>query len=181
MGYAAAGKAVFTKHCSACHSHSGEGGKIGPDLTGMAVHPKEHLLADIIDPSRSVEGNFRIYTVTTNDGKVLTGLLASETKTSVELIDAQAKRLVVLRDDIDTLTQGVKSLMPEGFEKTMNQDELVDLLAFLTKRGKYLPLPLDKAATVVSTKGMFFSEDAEGERLIFKDWTPKTFEGVPFY
>jgi len=150
-------------------------------MNGMAVHPKEHLLTDIVDPSRSVEGNFRIYTVVTDGGKVLTGLLASETKTSIELIDAQAKKIVVLREEIDTLTQGVKSLMPEGFEKQMKPEELVDLLAFLTKRGKYLPLPLDKAATVVSTKGMFFSEDAEGERLIFKDWTPQTFEGVPFY
>ena len=157
------------------------GGKVGPDLTGMAVHPKDHLLTDIIDPSRNVEGNFRIYTVTTNDGKVLTGLLASETKTSVELIDAQAKAQVVLREDIDTLTAGTKSLMPEGFEKQMSPDDLVNLLAFLTQRGKYLPLPLDKAATVVSTRGMFFNEDADVERLIFRDWTPKTFEGVPFY
>ena len=39
-----------------CHVHTGEGTHIGPDLTGMAVHPKEHLLVDILDPSRSVEG-----------------------------------------------------------------------------------------------------------------------------
>src|SRR5262249_22610402 len=55
-----------------------------------------------------------------------------------------------------------------------------NLLEFLTKRGKYLPLPLDKAATIVSTRGMFYSEDAQGERLVFPDWAPKTFEGVPF-
>ena len=42
--------------------------------------------------------------------------------------------------------------MPDGFEKQLKQEELVDLLEFLTQRGKYLPLPLDKAATVVSTQ-----------------------------
>jgi len=70
--------------------------------------------------------------------------------------------------------------MPEGFEKQISKKELTDLLEFLTQRGKYLPLPLEKAATVVSTKGMFYSEDAPVERLIFSDWKPKTFDGVPF-
>ena len=54
-GDAAAGKVVFTKQCAKCHTHSGEGAKIGPDLTGMAVHPKAELLVQMIDPSRSVE------------------------------------------------------------------------------------------------------------------------------
>src|SRR5262249_33493602 len=45
---------------------------------------------------------------------------------------------------------------------------------------KFLPLPLEKVATVVSTRGMFNSLEAQAERLIFDDWTPKTFEGVPF-
>ena len=68
-GDAAHGKLMFNKHCATCHMHSGEGNKIGPDLTGMAVHPKEHLLIHILDPSRSVEGNFRLYTVTLTNGK----------------------------------------------------------------------------------------------------------------
>jgi putative membrane-bound dehydrogenase-like protein len=179
-GDAAAGKAVFTKHCATCHMHSGEGNQVGPDLTGMAVHPKEHLIIDILDPSRSVEGNYRVYSIELKDGRVLTGLLASETRTSVEIIDAQAKKVVVLRENIDELKASPKSLMPEGFEKQMTEAELTNLLEFLTQRGKYLPLPLEKAATVVSTRGMFYSEDAPGERLIFGDWKPKTFDGVPF-
>jgi putative heme-binding domain-containing protein len=179
-GDAALGKAVFTKHCATCHTHSGEGSKIGPDLTGTAVHPKDHLLIDIIDPSRSVEGNYRVYTVETKDGRVFNGLLASETKTSVELIDAQAKKIMLLRENIDELRASSKSLMPEGFEKQMSEMELTNLLEFLTQRGKYLPLSLEKVATAVSTKGMFYSEEATGERLIFADWKPKTFDGVPF-
>src|SRR5262249_31776739 len=82
-GDPAAGKQVFKTHCAKCHVHSGEGAQIGPDLTGMAVHPKSHLLVEIMDPSRSVEGNFRQYVVTTKDGRVIAGLLASENKTAV--------------------------------------------------------------------------------------------------
>ena len=57
-GDAANGKKVFTDQCAKCHKHAGEGTQIGPDLTGMAVHPKEELLIHILDPIRSVEGNF---------------------------------------------------------------------------------------------------------------------------
>jgi hypothetical protein len=71
--------------------------------------------------------------------------------------------------------------MPDGFEKQISRKELTDLLEFLTKRGKYLPLPLDKAASAISTRGMFYDENALMERLVFDDWSPKTVEGVPFH
>ena len=179
-GDVANGKKVFTTHCAKCHKHSGEGQQIGPDLTGMSVHPKEELLIHILDPSRSVEGNYRAFTAQTLDGRTITGLLAAETKTTVELIDAENKRHAINRDDLDSLKESTKSLMPEGFEKQAKPQELVDLLEFLTQKGKFVPLPLDRAATVVSTKGMFYSEDAGPERLIFPDWKPKSFNGVPF-
>ena len=179
-GDAALGKVVFKNQCAKCHTHSGEGTKIGPDLTGMAVHPKLELLGHLIDPSRSVEGNYRVYTVLTADGVVINGLLASETKTSIELIDSEAKKHVVLREDIENLQASPKSLMPEGFEKQVKPEEIVNLLEFLTQRGKYVPIPLEKVATAVSTRGMFYDENAAAERLIFADWSPKTVEGVPF-
>jgi putative heme-binding domain-containing protein len=179
-GDVARGKAAFKGHCAKCHTHGGEGSAIGPDLTGMAAHGKEELLVHILDPSRSVEGNYRAYQVTTRRGTVLTGLLASETRTSLELYDAEGKKHVILREDVEGLVASKKSLMPDGFEKQLKEPELVDLLEFLSHRGKYLPLPLGKVATAVSTKGMFSSEDATAERLVFPDWSPKTFEGVPF-
>jgi putative heme-binding domain-containing protein len=180
-GDAKKGKESFTKVCAKCHTHSGEGTKIGPDLTGVAVHPASELAVHILDPSRSVEGNYRQYTVVTTKGRTLTGMLASETKTSIEIFDAEGKKTIVLREDIARLDGSRLSLMPAGFEKEIGIDGLVDLLAFLTKRGKYLPLPLDKAATIVTTKGMFYTEASRHERIVFKDWKPKTFDGIPFH
>ena len=179
-GDVARGKAAFVGQCAKCHMHSGEGGKVGPDLTGMAAHPREELLVHILDPSRSVEGNFVQYSLATDDGRVLNGLLASETKNAVELIDAEGKTTNVLRENIAEFAASRKSLMPEGFEKQLGPDGMADLLAFLTNRGKYLPLDIAKAADVVTTKGMFFSPESPIERMVFADWSPKTFEGVPF-
>lgn len=179
-GDAAKGKVHFKNECAKCHTYQGEGNKVGPDLSGMAAHPKAELLTHILDPSRSVEGNFRVYSLATADGRVLSGLLASETKTTVELLDAEAKRHVVLRDDIDELAASPKSLMPEGFEKQLGPQGLADLLAFLSQRGKFLPLDLRKVATASSAQGMFYDRNATSERLVFDDWQPKRFAGVPF-
>ena len=60
-----------------------------------------------------------------------------------------------LREEIEDLGGHFQVvLMPEGSEKQINKKDLTDLLEFLTQRGKYLPLPLTKVATVVTTKGM---------------------------
>src|SRR6185369_10893246 len=179
-GDASAGKLVFKNQCAKCHTHSGEGTKIGPDLTGMAVHPKQELLVHLIDPSRSVEGNYRVFTVLKADGQTINGLLASETKTAIEVIDTEAKRHVVLREDIENLQASPKSLMPEGFEKQVKPQEITDLLEFLTQRGKYVPIPMEKVATVTSVRGMFHDESSMNERIVFPDWTPKTVDDVPF-
>jgi putative membrane-bound dehydrogenase-like protein len=180
-GDAGLGKKAFATHCMKCHKHGGEGAQIGPDLTGFAVHPKEEILIAVLDPSRSVEGNFKAYTARLLDGRVITGLLSAQTKTTVELLDAENKKHAIGTADLDELVESKKSLMPEGFEKQMTKAELTDLLEFLTLKGKYVPIPLDKVATVVSTRGMFFEANGQAERLVFRDWKPKEFNGVPFH
>jgi uncharacterized protein len=179
-GDAGKGKLVFEQQCAKCHTHSGKGGKVGPDLTGMAAHPKSELIVNILDPSRSVEGNFTAYNVAMADGRTFNGLLASETKTAIELLDTEGKSVKLLREEIEEIAASKKSIMPEGFEKQVPPASIADLLAFLTQRGKFMPLDLRKAATVVSTKGMFYDPDSTIERMVFRDWSPKTFEGVPF-
>lgn len=174
------GLAMYKKHCMKCHKHGDLGENIGPNLTGMAVHPKTELLIHIMDPSRSVEGNFRMYQVVTVEGRLFTGMLASETRTAIELIDAEAKRHALQREDIEELVSSPKSLMPEGFEKQMTPEEVRDLLEFLTNKGKYLPLDLRKVANINSTQPMFHRGNFDPERLIFSDWNAKTFNGVPF-
>jgi putative membrane-bound dehydrogenase-like protein len=179
-GNADAGKALFAKNCANCHKYQGEGNVVGPDLTGMSVHPKAEWLVNILDPSRSVESNYRLYTVLTNDGVVINGVLAAESKTSIEMVDAQAKRQTILREDIDQLVASRKSAMPEGLEETLGDQGLVDLLEYLTTKGEYVPLPIGKVATVNTTRGMFYGRENMIERLVFPDWGVKTFKGVPF-
>ncbi|MCA9138456.1 MAG: ThuA domain-containing protein, partial [Planctomycetales bacterium] len=158
------GLEVFKQQCSKCHVHGEIGTAIGPNLTGMAVHPKKELLTHILDPSRNVEGNFRAYSLLTYDGIVLSGMLASESRTAVELIDTEGKKKSVLREDIEQLKMSNKSIMPEGFEKSITPEAMTDLLEFLTGGGKYTPIPLDQYATAISTKGLFHDGDDGPDR-----------------
>ncbi len=167
-GDAKIGKELFKKNCANCHKHSGEGQEIGPELTGMAVHPKEELLVHILDPSRSVEGNFRRYTVLTSDGKVVAGMLAAESLTAIEIIDAEGKKQSISREDVESIAATNKSLMPEGMEETLKEPDMTNLLEFLTTKGRFVPLPLATVATAISTKGLFHDGDNGPDRLVFR-------------
>lgn len=180
VGDVAAGKIVFTKNCASCHIFKGEGKIVGPNLNGMSVHPKAELLTHILDPNRSVEANYRQYTVVTLDGLVVSGLLAAESLTTIEVIDSQGKKKTILREEIEELLASKKSVMPEGLEQTINDQGMVDLLEYLTESGRYIPLGLDAVANVVTTRGMFLDRDATIERLDLPEWGVQEVEGIPF-
>jgi hypothetical protein len=130
------GKLVFTKICAQCHTIEGVGGKVGPDLTGIGARDPRDLLMEIVDPNRSVEANYRLWTASTIDGLTYAGRLDAETKTTVEILDLQGNRHVIAREDIDTLTASTLSIMPVGLEE-VGPEALADLIAYLgTSREK---------------------------------------------
>ncbi len=174
------GLAMFKKHCSACHIHGEIGKEIGPNLTGMAVHPKEEILMNVLDPSRSVESNFRTYQILTVDGNVLSGMLAGESANSLRIIDTQGKEKLVLREDIEQLASSPKSLMPEGFESSISKTQMADLLSFLAKRGKHAPLNISSVATINSNKGLPRFRGRPGEKFVLDSYGRVEIEGVPF-
>ena len=180
-GNPANGKAVFLKNCAVCHRYQGEGASVGPDLTGMGLQGKQQLLVHILDPNRDVEGNYQAYVVVLNAGRVLNGLMAGESASSIDLIDNAGQHQAILREDIDELRRTGKSLMPEGFEKQLTRTELADLMEFLTQHTKFVPLDMHRVATITSASGMFQTPASKSESLVFDDWGVKTVNGVPFY
>lgn len=135
------GAAVFEKNCLTCHSLQGRGHRVGPDLSGIGGRPKETLLVDLFDPSLQIAGDFRAYTLITRDGQVLTGLVQSETSGGVTMARGEGVQDMVLRDQIEELRSTGKSLMPDGLEQTLSEDNLVDLLAFLAQPDAQLFSP----------------------------------------
>jgi putative membrane-bound dehydrogenase-like protein len=130
-GDSANGKLVFEKNCAACHSLDNSAEAIGPNLAAMASRGAESVLFNILVPNGEVGPQFLDYVVMTTDGQVITGMVAGETTTAVTLRNADNKTTTVLRVDIEEMQNTGKSLMPEGFEKVIDQQAMADLLTYL--------------------------------------------------
>src|SRR5690606_41729921 len=91
-GDPARGREVFAANCAVCHYFNGEGGKVGPDLSGIHSRERGDILLEILDPNRSVEANYRLWNVNTRDGETLSGGLAAETQTTIELLDFNGQK-----------------------------------------------------------------------------------------
>jgi len=125
------GQAVFQKNCAACHRVAGVGVQVGPDISDTLSKTPAALLVDILDPNAANDSNYVSYTVSTRSGKVLTGMIAAETASSVTLKRAEGETDVLLRQDIEDLVSSGMSLMPEGVEKTVSVADMADLVSFL--------------------------------------------------
>lgn len=129
-----AGHKAFQKVCAACHRISGEGHNVGPDISDVRNKTKETLLSDIMDPNRSVEPRWVEYTVATQDGRVITGLLAGDSGPAILLRRSEGKEESIPRAQIESMRASGKSIMPEGVEKDLSVQEVADLLEFLKQQ-----------------------------------------------
>jgi putative heme-binding domain-containing protein len=136
-GDAKRGREIFKKNCATCHKVAGIGIDVGPDIADTRTKTESALLVDILNPNQAIDNNYINYLVTTKSGRILTGLLATETASSITLKRAEGQTDVVLRQDIESIASTGVSLMPEGLEKTIALQEMADLLRFL-KNWRYL-------------------------------------------
>lgn len=133
------GKAVFEKRCSTCHRQGTLGHEVGPNLASLTTKTPESLLSAILDPSAAVEGKYLNFVVVTKEGRTLTGLLATETASSITLLAAEGKTETVLRSDIEELQSTGKSLMPDGLEKELTPEDVRDVIAFVAEGDSRKP------------------------------------------
>lgn len=132
-GDAVRGKIVFQNSCAICHVFAGNGNEVGPNLNQMRRKPTESLLVDILDPNRIVSPNYVTYTISTLRGETFSGVIAQETDTSITLKTPGGEERQLLRSTIKSLSSQQRSLMPEGLEVGISENEMADLLEFLMK------------------------------------------------
>lgn len=134
------GREVFEKQCAACHRLGEIGHPIGSDLTTLRDRTPAALLIAILDPNRAVEPRYQEYELETREGRIFTGVILSETGNHVVLGTADGKRHTILREQIEQLRTNSRSLMPEGLEKDLSEQQLADVIAYVA-RGGQVPAP----------------------------------------
>ena len=128
---ASRGRAVFQKTCAACHVLYGEGGNVGPELTGANRANLDYILLNSVYPSLDVPYAYRTVSVLTVDGRVVNGVLAEEDDTKIVLRTPEQPRVVIAKDDIDFRKISPQSMMPDGQLDAMNPQEVIDLVKYL--------------------------------------------------
>ena len=125
------GRTIFAESCAKCHVAEDLGHRVGPDLTGVAHRSVEDLLSNILDPNMAINPGFVTVLVETRDGETHQGLLESEVGDSLTLLLAEARRIVIPRNQIVRVDSSGQSLMPEGLEVGRTPQQVRDLIAFL--------------------------------------------------
>jgi putative heme-binding domain-containing protein len=125
------GAALFTKHCANCHRHAGVGHEVGPNLASITTKTPQSLLTSMLDPSAAVEAKYLNYIAISEDGRSFSGMIATETGSSITLLAAEGKRQSLLRNEIETMQSSGKSLMPDGIEKDLSPQDVADLIEFV--------------------------------------------------
>ncbi|HQZ65157.1 MAG TPA: c-type cytochrome [Planctomycetaceae bacterium] len=132
-------KMFAATRCILCHRFAGDGGATGPDLTQLAGRFSLDALTEAtMDPSKIISDQYKASTVLTKDGKNVTGRIVSENETQISVLtdpEDSTKVIDIPRVDIDELVDSTVSIMPKDLLKPLNQDEVLDLLAYLLSRG----------------------------------------------
>ena len=134
-GSAANGGTLFATHCVVCHNLGGNGNTAGPDLASLGDKTPRALLTAILNPNKAVEDRFVIYSVTTKTGAGIAGMITGESANSITLMDLTGQARQLLRADIATLSSLGRSLMPEGLELVLSDQDLADLVAHINATG----------------------------------------------
>jgi putative heme-binding domain-containing protein len=128
--------------CVKCHAIAGQGGKVGPDLAGIALrYKKEDLMTSILEPSKVIAQGYETHVITTTTGNVVSGVLRGDDGESVTILDADGKEHKLAKKDIDDRHVSPVSTMPNGLADGMTLQDFADLIAFLEARKEELEAP----------------------------------------
>ena len=141
----ARGRAVFAKQCANCHKLFGEGGSIGPELTGSQRSNLDYLLENLIDPNALIGRDYQMTTVETDGGRVISGLVKFENAKTLTL-QTPNEVVIVPIDEIVQRKKSPVSMMPEGLLDKLSVDEVSHLIAYLASPVQVALPTLEAAA-----------------------------------
>ncbi len=131
------GENVYKKACATCHKagKANVGAEVGPNLVTVIARSPADLLGHILEPNREVAPQYVNYSVAMKDGRILTGLIASESTNSLVLKRAEGVTETLARSQVEEVRSTGQSIMPEGLEQGLKPQDFADLIAFIRQIG----------------------------------------------
>jgi putative heme-binding domain-containing protein len=124
--------------CAKCHRFSNEGGSTGPDLTGAGnrFSPADVLEA-IVQPSKIISDQYRPTEFITKKRTIVSGQVEAEDDTTLTIRanPLSSETVKLKKSDIAQRRPAKLSLMPEGLLDTLNEEEILDLIAYVRSGG----------------------------------------------
>jgi cytochrome c oxidase cbb3-type subunit III len=133
-----AGREIFfgAGGCSNCHMIRGQGGFPGPDLSDIgAARTLEQLRKALLTPNARPRADFRPVAAILRDGGEIRGVARSSTNYSLGILDARGQLHLLSMDQVQKITFGAKSLMPDDYSRRLTSQEIENLLAFLSRQS----------------------------------------------
>jgi putative membrane-bound dehydrogenase-like protein len=152
-GDAARGAEVFARTCSMCHQVDGRNGvEMGPDLATVRHRPMPVLLADILEPSRSIAQHYETYQVERASGETLIGVIGEQSPAAITFRQGPGQSTTLRRADIRQMRVIPQSAMPEALDQQVSPEEMAHLLVFLTTPPAREPRPEAQAGAQASAQ-----------------------------
>ena len=129
-GDPAKGKVVVAL-CQSCHMINGQGGLIGPNLSGAGAMGMEGVIRNIIDPNAAIEAAYRIFQVKLKAGEVIEAFYVSEDATAYVLRQPGGADRRVPKAEVASAKYLRRSIMPEGLLDGFTDEQVIDLFAYL--------------------------------------------------
>ena len=133
-GDAATGQQIFVGkgECSSCHTISGQGGFMGPDLSSYASNlSTKEILQGITNKDRIVPTGYKSAVAVTRDGERVEGIVRNEDNFSVQLQAKDGSFHFFQKTDLQNLQYLGAPLMPTNYAERLTQSELNDLASYL--------------------------------------------------
>ena len=133
------GRLMFKRACTSCHRLFGDGGRVGPELTGAQRNNLTYLLENIVAPSTQLAEDYRMSIVHLEDGRVLNGVVSQQTGETM-VVQTPTQQLVIRRAEVEKIREEELSMMPEQLLDALSFEQVRDLIAYLMS-NRQVPLP----------------------------------------
>jgi len=126
------GRAIFRRTCYACHKMYGEGGVVGPEITGANRSNLEYILGNVLTPSAEIQDAYKMTLILTDEGRTYSGIVSGENDRQVSLrVAGEDEPVLIPKVSIESREIAAVSMMPEGMLETLKRQEVLDLVAYL--------------------------------------------------